>query len=238
MDSRGTAPNTTAPLSYSAPVGAGTLGAAPVDIPPGADVLFDSGSASNRTVSCQPRSGGGAVTRPLNALGMLIIRGSDFSQFTGSAADSGIYVSFGAAGSFDGITAVRTGSVIATQSGVWKVFVNGTTTKVSSKYMAPANIGAASAEATVSAGVGTVAVGTRVTFNLSFSGPLTTPADTLAYIAIKGHTSGNYYASVGPGGALSGYFDMVETGEALDIVARNQDTVAHTIAASYVGTSP
>jgi hypothetical protein len=75
-------------------------------------------------------------------------------------------------------------------------------------------------------------IGQEVLFCLS-AGPvgLTTVADTLTYVAIKGTTSGIYYAFCFAGqGPVTGRFKMQQN-ETLGIVVRNQDTIAHIFSA-------
>jgi len=93
---------------------------------------------------------------------------------------------------------------------------------------APVSVAASTAETVQNTGGVTLALGQIVFYQIS-AGPvttLTTAADTLTYVAIKGATSGNYYAVAFLEQVVSGSFPM-PVAEKLNIVVRNQDTAAH-----------
>lgn len=98
------------------------------------------------------------------------------------------------------------------------------------KAIAPQSLANGSAEAVITAGVAVVPQNTLVRFNLEMSGPLVTAADVVSFVAVKGHTTGTRYAIALVGTAVSGSFRAPNAvAEAMDLVAANQDTVAHGI---------
>lgn len=91
----------------------------------------------------------------------------------------------------------------------------------------PSSIGPATIETVLQAGANVVGKGHIIEYHLSMIGPLVTTSDILTYLALKGHASGIYYASAGPGASVYGRKVMAQAGgEKLDLVSRNQDTVA------------
>lgn len=103
---------------------------------------------------------------------------------------------------------------------------------------APTSLAAASAEASKATGAVQLAVGDRVSYSLSGgTGVLTTPGNDLVYVAIKGATSSKYYALAFQGETVAGVFDA-PTAEKLNIVARNQDTVAHSMSGHWQAVNP
>lgn len=100
------------------------------------------------------------------------------------------------------------------------------------------SLAGATAEAVVKTGALSIAPGNTVWFMLGVSAgtTLTTPANDAVYVAIKGATSSAYYAVAYFGEVAMGSFAGVSN-EKLNIVSRNQDTVAHTMNGTYLVTS-
>lgn len=102
-----------------------------------------------------------------------------------------------------------------------------------------ASIAAATVETVEVAGVTALPSGTRVQGILTMQGPLTTAADVLTYVALKGATSGIYYAIAFAGQIMFvDFYIMQTTAEKLNIVARNQDTAAHEFHSHWAGVNP
>ena len=96
------------------------------------------------------------------------------------------------------------------------------------------SVTSASAEVAQATGATSSTVGNLVTYNLACqAGLLTTAADNLTYVAIKGKTSGFYYAAAFLASVTSGQFWVAAT-EQLEIVTRNEDTVIHAMFGSFV----
>ena len=97
----------------------------------------------------------------------------------------------------------------------------------------PTSLAAASAEAIIKTGTTTLALGQRVIYSLSGEPGTVTGAGIFVYIAIKGATSGKYYAVCQVGSTVSGYFEVPQA-EKLNVVWRNSDaTNAHVMSAHW-----
>ena len=110
----------------------------------------------------------------------------------------------------------------------------GLPTFIEKQSFAPTSVAAATAETVEATGAIVLALGDRVWYHLS-AGPvttLTTAADTLTYVALKGATSGTYYDVAFLEANKNGSFHVPQA-EKLNIVARNQDTAAHTFSGSW-----
>ena len=115
---------------------------------------------------------------------------------------------------------------------------NGFSTSVDFKTLAPTLVTNGTTITTGTAGANNVGPGNRVYYSLCVSNPNTTAADVAASVGLYGHTSGNIYAICLAGASVSGYFDMTQTAEKIDIKYTNPDSVDHTVAASYSAVSP
>lgn len=104
--------------------------------------------------------------------------------------------------------------------------------------VAPAVINAATVETVEAAGVNNSVLGGYMNIVLSMEGAIATVADQLTYVAVKGATSGRYYAVCFAPGQLTARIDTPFTPEKLNIVARNQDTVGHGFAGSIELAAP
>lgn len=118
------------------------------------------------------------------------------------------------------------------------VGVFGGETQVDLVLLAPASIASATGETVEATGANATVNPSVAYYSLTMSGPLATAADVLTYIAIKGHTSGDYFVICAPGTSVSGWIPCPFAAEKLDIVARNADTVAHLIAGRILIVSP
>lgn len=95
---------------------------------------------------------------------------------------------------------------------------------------------ATATETVQQAGATVVGKGHIIEYHLSgLVGPITTAADVLTYVALKGHGTATYYAVCGSGATAYGRKVMATVGgEKLDIVSRNQDTTAKGWAAYWL----
>jgi hypothetical protein len=112
---------------------------------------------------------------------------------------------------------------------------------VESESFAPTAIAAGSGsatETTQTAGTEALNIGYLVEGLLN-GGPtaLTTAADTLAYICIKGRPSKKYYA-VAFVQQIVGFNFTIALTDRIDIVTANQDTAAHTMTGYWQATRP
>ena len=114
----------------------------------------------------------------------------------------------------------------------------GFTTSVDFKTLAPTLVTNGTTITTGTAGANNVGPGNRVYYSLCVSNPNTTAADVAASVGLYGHTSGKIYAICLAGASVSGYFDMTQTAEKIDINYTNPDSVDHTVAGSYSAVSP
>lgn len=111
-------------------------------------------------------------------------------------------------------------------------------TLVEQQSFAPTSVAAATAEGIVNTGAVTLALGQRVAYNLSGEPGTVTGAGLFIYVAVKGATSGNYYAVCQSGASVSGFF-TVSQAEKLNIVRRNSDgTNAHVLSGYWQAMSP
>lgn len=232
-----------------------SLGSSGVGLAPDSDLLVVSVSTTKRTLTATLRNGGGAtVALGISQGGTRVFPGAVFSFVKASAADAGVGWVHGPSGIFDhvgsedalprnadgslvvgGISAAIQ-QVLGGAGAPIAVFLDGAFIAFNEEEFFQGVIAAASAEAVSTAGVNTLPVGTLVRFQLSaFPNQLVTAADVSVWVAIKGHTSGSYYAltSAGP---VSGSFRIV-VAEKLDIVTRNQDTGAKLFQAHWVGSN-
>jgi hypothetical protein len=90
-------------------------------------------------------------------------------------------------------------------------------------------------ESVLQAGATTYNIGVRVFFSLALAG-VPTSSDGVTYVAIKGATSGTYYAVAVIGAAVQGYFDM-PTSEKLNFVSQGGSS-GHWAIGSVYGMSP
>jgi hypothetical protein len=191
----------------------------------GLDYLISNAGGASINYTVTPRTGS-TYLRPVPPGAQTVFCGDGISRISAGGANSSQFWESGPHGSF-------------LPSSNPTVQATPISTKVSSGYTGPSVIAMESAEAALVTGAGSVGPGDLVEYALSFQGPLTTSTDIGSYIAIKGATSGKYYAVCYVNQALSGTFNMVETGETLNIVAANADTVNHGAAGSFVAvTSP
>lgn len=131
-----------------------------------------------------------------------------------------------------GLTPIGATGVPQTQGGSIGVVVTGAT-QDDDQSLGPTSIAAQTAEAVSKAGATVVPVRHLVYFQGSAGPPaLATAADVLVYVALKGHTSAEYYVVMFAGTGYSGQFEFPTggAGEKLDIVTANADTVAHAFA--------
>lgn len=217
-------------------------GAISINTPRGFTIFYNA-SAAAHTYTINRRNGHNDAAKSLQPGKRLVVRNAEISSVTWGNGAAGLYWWFSenpesgpTPYSSSLIDTIAVGPIAGTPL---QVQTNPLATKISSGYLAPTDVANGTAETVGVTGSGSVPpTGSRIYFVLSLNGTLTTLTDDLTYVAIKGHTSGNYYAvQMGPGSA-SGFFDMAETSETLDIVYRNADTVHHGVSGSYVAMSP
>jgi hypothetical protein len=85
-------------------------------------------------------------------------------------------------------------------------------------------------------GTTTVPKGTKVTYTLGGGGVITT-ATAVVGVWLQGAISSSIYAAAPGGTAISSSFDM-PVAEKLNLVIQNSDSVNHTLAGTWQGTSP
>jgi hypothetical protein len=110
-----------------------------------------------------------------------------------------------------------------------KVAISTGVTLVEQQSFAPTSVPLSTTEGIVNTGAVTLTLGQKVFYNLSGEPGTVTGAGLFVYVAIKGATSGNYYAVCQNGSTISGVF-IVPSAEKLNIVRRNSDaTNAHVL---------
>lgn len=111
-------------------------------------------------------------------------------------------------------------------------------TLIEDEDLAPTSLAASSVEAIKVTGLTTLALGQRVNYNLSGEPGTVTGAGLFIYVAIKGATSGKYYAVCQSGSTVADWFDVPQA-EKLNIVWRNSDaTNAHVMSGHWTAMSP
>jgi hypothetical protein len=208
-----------------------------VQAPRGMRLDFWNATGSSQTVSLAMRNGTKVGPLALPSGGTLCFSGDLISSITGVVNGSLFWAIVGMDTPFtwptsgvntasgqpvnltkvNGVTLTNVGPLLEVGNGVY-----GSPGVV--LFLAPTSY-ATQAE-TVEATSTSVPVGTVVFFSIAMLGPLTTVADVLTYVAIKGATSGTYYAACGPLDSATGSFVMAAS-EDLTIVVRNQDTTSH-----------
>jgi hypothetical protein len=123
-------------------------------------------------------------------------------------------------------------------SGRLRILQTPLATLIEDDDLPPTSLAAASVEVIKITGATALALGQRVTYNLSGEPGTVTGAGIFIYVAIKGATSGKYYAVCQVGSTVSGYFDVPQA-EKLNIVWRNSDaTNAHVMSGHWTAMSP
>ena len=103
------------------------------------------------------------------------------------------------------------------------------------KQLVPTSIAASTTETVETSGANTLATGTLVEYNLTCegSGAIASTSGLFIYVALKGATSGTYYAVATIGTTISGEFH-IPASEKINIVVRNSDgTDAHVMSAYW-----
>ncbi len=108
---------------------------------------------------------------------------------------------------------------------------------VESESLPPTSVAAASLEAVQITGTEVIDAGYLLAFQVN-GGPnaLTTAANNLTYIAIKGLT-GKYYG-VGFAQQINAALFTIPNADKINIVTRNQDTAAHVFSGYWQATKP
>lgn len=139
----------------------------------------------------------------------------------------------GGVGPRSGINTVRLQT-----SPISKIEAQSDATEADFVTVAPASIASATGETVEATGAANSVAGGYMNIVLSMEGVIATAADVFVYIAVKGATSGRYYAVCFAPGVVSVRMDTPFTPEKMNIVARNQDTVAHGMAAAIELAAP
>lgn len=187
-------------------------------------------SGANSIINLTRRSNAGASTFTLKAGAVYPIPGDLFSA-----------ISLGAGPTCDWFR-IRNADSPGFVSGVSQSLAISNSVVVDAQQFAPTSVANGTVEtAEANGAVNIPALGARLYYALSVDSAIVTAADVLVYTAIKGHTSATYYfVQMGPG-SIAMEVNFIPQGgiaEKIDIVARNQDTVAHGMAGSWGASTP
>lgn len=188
-------------------------------------------TSNNHTFTITPRGGTGTYSRRVLAGGTCVISGDSNDRVVIDSPDANARWETDVSGTF-GPAIIAAGSVTIASSATLNVNTTAVLVAVDGQVFPPTSVPNATAESVVQAGSNAVPIGAIVYYRLEVIGTLTTAADQLTYIALKGESSTAYLAFCGPSAVATGSFRMTSS-EKVDIVRANADTTAKVMIAAW-----